>query len=281
MQRNTYLKTFNPPIFHLENINLKSYETGQNSDKKKVTTVVGIKSANGIVLASDSQGTSDNDGMKALDISKIFRLNKFMGVGASGDVGHMKVLVEELEERLEQSKFKTELDLRQTLDNILCELFREYNVERSKRLGYSETVLLFTPAAILGAKLEDDTFVLYRLRLPPWVDAIEASESIGSGELYAKLLIRQQSRSVPAGLSQIDLDYNIWISMLTINEIKTFDSKTGGSTQVAIIDKNGFRQLKRDEIVTLYDKFRQTIASGFSEKLGIPKERALALYPDP
>jgi hypothetical protein len=69
--------------------------------------------------------------------------------------------------------------------------------------------------------------------------------------------------------------------MLTINEIKTFDSNTGGSTQVAIIDKQGFRQLKRDEVVTLYNQYREMIASALAEKLGISKERALALYPEP
>lgn|GEM_PF-1286487 len=264
-----------------QSINLKYIENSQNHNKKTMTTVVGIKSVDGIILASDSQGTSSGDGMKDLEISKIFQINESIGVGAAGDVGQIRVLVDELKKHFERSKFRTELDLRQTLDDILCELFRKYDVERSEKLGFHKTVFLFEPAAILGAKIQDGTFALYRLRFPPWVDPIDDYDAIGTGDLYAKLLVRQQSRVAPVGLSEIGLNYNIWISMLTINEIKTFDSKTGGSTQVAIIDKHGFRQMKRDEVVTLYNQYREMIASGLSEKLGIPKERALALYPDP
>jgi 20S proteasome alpha/beta subunit len=38
-----------------------------------MTTVVAIKSADGIILASDSQGS--NNSIKDLEISKIFRIN--------------------------------------------------------------------------------------------------------------------------------------------------------------------------------------------------------------
>lgn len=69
--------------------------------------------------------------------------------------------------------------------------------------------------------------------------------------------------------------------MLTINEIKTFDAKTGGNTLVAIIDKHGFRQLSRDNAKNLYNEYRDIIATELSQKLEITKERALALYPEP
>jgi 20S proteasome alpha/beta subunit len=279
MQKNIDLKTLDLRTLDLEqNIGLKYIETSQNHNNKPMTTVVAIKSSEGIILASDSQGTYNT--MKDLEISKIFHINDSIGVGAAGDIGHIRVLIDELKQQLETRKFKTELELRHTIDDILCRLFRKYNVERSERLGFSETFLLFSPSAILGAKLDDGTFVIYKLRFPPWVFPVEEYEAIGSGELYAKLLLRQQMRVIPYGSSGT-LDYNAWIGMLTINEIKTFDTKTGGNTQVAKIDKDGFRPLSRDEAKSLYNEYREIIATKLSQKLEITKERALALYPEP
>jgi 20S proteasome alpha/beta subunit len=280
MQRNIELKTLNLRRLDLEqNISLKYIETSQNDNNKPMTTVVAIKSSDGIILASDSQGT--NNTIKDLEISKIFRINDSIGVGAAGDIGHIRVLIDKLKEQLEPRKFKTELELRHTIDDIICQLFKKYDVERSERLGFSKTVFLFEPSAIVGAKLDDGTFALYRVRFPPWVDPIEEYDAIGSGDVYAKLLVRQQKRVVPSELSTVDKNYNVWICMLTINEIKTFDAKTGGNTQVVIIDKDGFKQLSRDDTRNLYNEYRDVIATELSKKVGISEERAFALYPEP
>jgi hypothetical protein len=59
--------------------------------------------------------------------------------------------------------------------------------------------------------------------------------------------------------------------MLTINEIKAFDSKSGGDTQVAIIDKDGFKSLPRKCIVELYSRDREAIAGGVAKQLRIEK----------
>ena len=69
--------------------------------------------------------------------------------------------------------------------------------------------------------------------------------------------------------------------MLAINEIKTFDAKTGGDPRIATIDKAAFKQLKRDEVITLCNKYREIIASRFSDKFRITKGKALVLYPEP
>jgi 20S proteasome alpha/beta subunit len=280
MQRNIDLKTFNFRTLDLEqNISLKYIETSHNHNNKTMTTVVAIKSSDGIILASDSQGT--NNTMKDLEISKIFRINDSIGVGAAGDIGHIGVLIDKLKEQLEPRKFKTELELRHTVDDIICQLFRKYDVERSERLGFSKTVFLFEPSAIVGAKLDNDTFALYRLRFPPWVDPIEEYDAIGSGDVYAKLLVRQQRRAIPFGRSDT-LDYNAWVCMLAINEIKTIDVNTGGNIQIASLDKeHGFRQLSRDDARNLYNEYRDIIATELSKKVGISKERAFALYPEP
>jgi hypothetical protein len=41
------------------------------------------------------------------------------------------------------------------------------------------------------------------------------------------------------------------------------------------------RQLSRDDAKNLYNEYRDIIANELSKKVGISKERALALYPEP
>jgi 20S proteasome alpha/beta subunit len=161
MQRVIDLKTIEFRTLDLEqNTSLKYIGTSQSLNKQ-MTTVVAFKSSDGIILASDSQAS--NDTMKNLEVGKIFQINDSMGLAGAGDIGHISVLVDELKQQLEIRKYNTELELREVLDNTLCQLFRKYDVERSERLGFSKTVFLFGPSAMVGAKLNDGTFALVNL----------------------------------------------------------------------------------------------------------------------
>lgn len=273
-------KTFNFRSLNIEDLNL-NYIASQKS-RDPMTTVVGIKSNDGIVLASDSQATGEL--IKDIGMSKIFRINASMGIGVSGIVGHIKILQQMFKQEFKSAQFETELDVRQNAEKILCELFRKYNVERSDRLGFKTTQYLFDGSAILCTKLNDGVFVLHKLTLipQPWVELVEDYdyEAIGSGEIYAKLLIRQQNRAPQYGLSGTPTYYNAWVAMLAISEIKTIDSKSGGLTQVAILDKSGFRILTEHESREIYCVTREKIATKLVEVMNISMERALALYPN-
>jgi len=255
--------------------------TTKSKTDKRMTTVVGIKSSNGIIISSDSQGT--NDFMKSLEISKIFQINKSIGVGLAGDIGHISVFVDELKKTIGDEHYDNELDLRQKLDNVVCNLLQRFNVQRSQRLGFEQTMSLFDVSAVLGAKWGDNKFALYRLRLTPkpWVYPVENYAGIGTGEDYAELLMRQQSRAIPAGLEFNPINYNIWISMVTVNEIKAFEPNTGGTTHVAIIDENGFRIMDKTTVIELYNQYRRAIAEQIAPRFNISVDSAMALYPDP
>lgn len=245
-----------------------------------MTTVVGIKSTDGIVLSSDSQWTSYP--IKDFAISKIFRINDSMGLGVSGTSFYIKILVEELQ-KIIIDKSTTELGLRKNIDNILTDLFKEKVVERSRKLGYTQINNLFDAIGLLGVKLYDGNFVLYRLRLSPpnpQIDPVDNYDTIGSGASYAQLVLRQQSRAplaIGKNLADIELNYNIWVAMLTVNEIKSVDLSTGGNTRVAVIDRDGFRELTRN----IYEWYREQIANLMYEKVHTTKQAVKALFPDP
>lgn len=55
-----------------------------------MTTVIAIKCKDGIVIARDSQGTSNTIKLKS---KKIYGINKFIGLGGAGDSSQIKYVV--------------------------------------------------------------------------------------------------------------------------------------------------------------------------------------------
>lgn len=101
-----------------------------------------------------------------------------------------------------------------------------------------------------------------------WVYLIDNYDAIGSGYLFANLVLRQQSR-VPKSkgkiLSQLELIYNIWIAIYTINEVKQIEPYTGGNTKVAFLDKDGLKEIPDDVVSKFYretiDKTSESLAN--------------------
>ena len=64
---------------------------------------------------------------------------------------------------------------------------KNYNLRWTNTLG--QETFIFNPSSILGAKLNDGSFKLYRIYIDPkpWLEPIEVYESIGSGQYFASL----------------------------------------------------------------------------------------------
>ena len=146
---------------------------------------------------------------------------------------------------------------------------------------------LFDASAIVCAKTKDRSFVIYELKFypKPTVYLVEDDyDSIGTGGLYAQLLMRQHLRANPVGLSTNSMEYNKWYALLIINEIKSFDADSGGSTQLALLDKNDFSILSTQEVRDYYIQKRESTARNTMEQqrqFGISYERIYSYFPDP
>ena len=70
------------------------------SSDDDMTTVIAIKCNEGIIIASDSQSTAGDT--KDLMASKIFQVNKNIGIGCAGMVGHIDSLVDKMKEKLSE-----------------------------------------------------------------------------------------------------------------------------------------------------------------------------------
>jgi 20S proteasome alpha/beta subunit len=116
----------------------------------------------------------------------------------------------------------------------------------------------------------------------PIVELIDNYESIGSGARYAHLLLRQQTRVLMQSgmnISDTDLKANTWLATLVINEIKTFDPATSGTTRVAFIDQDGFIEYTRKQVIERYESTTGEFVD-LAVKFGIDRETARSIFPE-
>jgi hypothetical protein len=77
--------------------------------------------------------------------------------------------------------------------------------------------------------------------------------------------------------------YNLWVASYAINEIKDFDSYTGGSTKVAVLYDQGFKELAEEKVLEFYnqavDSFSGEIRNVIGNKVKIKKDRFRKLFP--
>jgi 20S proteasome alpha/beta subunit len=112
-----------------------------------LTTVIGIKCKDGVVIGTDSQFTETTYGTKSLTENKIHRINEFMILGGSGDVYQTNVLVESLQENLSNKQY-SDIELREIImEKVLRPLYKEYNPDPTQRIS-------FYPLSLLAARTE-------------------------------------------------------------------------------------------------------------------------------
>ncbi len=221
-----------------------------------MTTVISIKAKDGIILASDSQGTSAK---VKTSIKKVFKINSCMGIGASGDNSQIELFVDELKQHL-QNETESESEFKNQMSNIMLNLHRKHNYNHSLLCGYAGARLFFSPLSIAAAKPRNGEYHIYRVgfgttgknnEVSPYLYKVNRDYvSIGSGSNYARLVLKQQDRiytAVSKKLSDLPIENNVGIASYAINEVKQLDLETGGKTQIAVINHDGYRDLSDND----------------------------------
>lgn len=239
-----------------------------------MTTVISIKSKDGIILASDSQGTSSK--IKT-NIKKVFKINSYVGIGASGDSSQIELFVEELEQNF-QNEIESESGFRTQMYSIMTNLHRIYNYNHSFLCGHSGARLFFAPVSLIAVKPKKGDPFLYRMgfgttgknnEVSPYIYKVNNDYvSIGSGSTYARLVLTQQDRlysSINRKLSDLTTESSVGIAAYIINEAKRLDLETGGKTQVAVVDRNGYRELSPDEQVKCHQRMTTDLSIYLNE----------------
>ncbi|CAN5891169.1 hypothetical protein BH23THE1_BH23THE1_25210 [soil metagenome] len=92
--------------------------------------------------------------------------------------------------------------------------------------------------------------------------------SIGSGSTYARLVLTQQDRlysAINKRLSDLSIENNVGIAAYVINEVKQLDVETGGKTQIALVNSNGFKELSFEEQTKCYHVMTDNLLSSLNE----------------
>jgi 20S proteasome alpha/beta subunit len=255
-------------------------EQADNDYPEPLTTVIGIKCSDGIVIGTDSQATARTGKTKDLRAEKILEINKFSALAGSGDSNHIHKLESALRLRISGKSFN-DYDLVGVLESVLNNLYKRYNVQKSREMGFRETKEIFHPSSIFGTRLKDGTFGLYALRDDTWVSSISNYIALGSGSDLARLVLDMNSRiagSQNIMLADLPVEMNSFIdrfasrhvsfiACVTINEIKNFDSQSGGDTRIALITKDGLKKLTNEVITGAYEWYIEQISTYFSKAL--------------
>ncbi len=197
-----------------------------------MTTVVCIKSNDGIVLASDSQGTSSK--IKTTT-KKLFKINNHVGIGTSGDSSQIELLVDELKQNF-QNEIELESEFKTQMYSFMVNLHRLYNLNHSFLCGYSGVKLFFTPLSIAAAMPRIGEPCIYRMgfgiigknnEASPYLYRVNQDYvSIGSGSSYARIILAQQDRlysAINKKLSDLSIEHIIGIAAYVVNEVKQLD----------------------------------------------------------
>jgi 20S proteasome alpha/beta subunit len=239
-----------------------------------MTTVISVKAKDGIILASDSQGTSVK---VKTTIKKVFKINSCIGIGTSGDNSQIELFVDELKQHFD-NEIELESEFRNQMSNAVLNLHRIHNHNHSLLCGYAGARLFFSPLSIAAAKPKDGDSYLYRVgfgtmgknkEVSPYLYKVNKDYvSIGSGSSYARLVLKLQDRFYAAlnkKLSDLTIENNVGIASYAINEVKQLDLETGGKTQIAVINHDGYRELSHDDQIKCHQIMIDNIFSSLQE----------------
>ena len=242
-----------------------------------MTTVLAIMSKDGIILASDTQGTSSK--IKTT-IKKVFKINNQVGIGASGDSSQIELFVDELRQNF-QNEIELESEFRTQMYSFMVNLHRLHNYNHSFLCGYREARMFFTPFSLAALVPRNGNFSIYRMgfgttgknnEVAPYTYKVNDDYiSIGSGSPYARLVLRQQDRfysAINKKLSDLSVEHNVGIASYVISEVKQLDLETGGKVQIAIVNKDGYRELSFEEQSKFYQSMIDNLYSSFIEYFG-------------
>ncbi len=192
-------------------------------------TVVGVRCKNGIVLASDTQGTVHYL-VLGKHVREIFKLDERIGATISGSSGDVQSLVSLLKAEANLYKF-----------NHGRSVSTKSLAQMASNLLHGRRVFPYIVAGVISG-LDNDGPRLYFLDPVGGKLEEEKFASAGSGSTVAYGVLEQQYRD------GMDLDEGTKLAAQSIRTAIERDAATGEKTAVAVIDAKGYRELSEEEV---------------------------------
>jgi len=219
-------------------MNSKSVKLKDNllfeGENNLMTVIAGIKFDNGIVVASDSQGTKGN--YKKTDEKKITENEvknlKFIFAGA-GDSRLIKIAREQLISMCFNEDINSLLHLKNVCENVSMFIRKRYVDDDTEYPN-----LEFFVGALLGGKLG-----LFRIYHDGVAEIVTNYDVIGSGEIFADYIYTRLDKE------NLDAIEAVNTVLYVVEEIKEIDPNCGGETAISILLPSGFFKYENMEKV--------------------------------
>lgn len=195
-------------------------------------TIAGVRCKEGIALASDTRGTHSYL-VVSKHVPKIFKIDEFIGAAISGGSGDIQSFINTLKAeanlyRLNRGRHIPTKGLVQVASNLLFGRRIYPYIVDGVLAGVDEGIPSMFFIDPVGGKIEEENFA-----------------SAGSGSTIAYGVLEHQYRE------DMTLDECAKLAAQSIKAAIERDAATGEKTVVAVIDKDGYRELSESEVADL------------------------------
>ncbi len=155
--------------------------------------------------------------------------------------------------------------LKNSIRTSLGEIHKQENIYHVLEEGYLSPAIRFSPGVLIGAKSKEN-FCFYeagfgisgkeQVRTSEISIVTKDYKAIGSVSKYTYLIFNQLNRLLSAldeKFSNLELKVVVGFALYIINEVKKVDLESGKSTQIAVIDKDGYRKIGKKEQSLYYN----------------------------
>lgn len=214
------------------------YKRKNNFKFLPMTTIVGIKLKEGLVIGSDSQLTEGAS--KELNYGKIHMLGNIFFSGA-GDVDYILKVKQELEKNYNEKNFQNQNEVKSLFEIAIKTINKNYGFKTDM---YSE--FIFGAAIGINNKKE---FFLYRINnYHKFALEIPNYYAIGSGKIFAKYILKRMWKDT------LNINDTLKLTIYIISEVKTIDQYTSSPINIASFSNKGYK-FYPDGLIEKVEKF--------------------------
>jgi 20S proteasome alpha/beta subunit len=196
-----------------------------------MTLIVAIKYEGGVVIASDSQATYPYKPLMREEAPKIEALGKFAITGV-GLVGPLAKIIREIKTRNRLSPVSSIDDLIEICEDATWAFYQKYGERIDEEEGAAEEGWGFLVAS------HDRIFHVMQTG---WSEEEPRYATDGSGDLYAEYILKQRYKPNMSEREAKEL------AMYTVSQTAMIDPNVGGEICLSVVDKNGVRQVSKEE----------------------------------
>lgn len=230
-----------------------------------MTVVIGIICKDGVVIACDSQVEFQRGApVKRLNANKIYKLDGNIAIAGAGMIAFIEKAIDSIRAQYEALKKKGETSISTLIngteeiggaEQVMASIYKTYDIERVKFLyGSKEAQEIVEVFLMIGGIEKINNIIkkrIYLLHKEGFGEPVNDYATIGSGAAYAEYLLGKYYNP------EISVDIGKKLAIYVIKEVEKMDPNVGGPVRAVAIDKNGYCELKENEILKFYEEVRK------------------------